>query len=193
MRDTASVAAQEMLLSQAGLYAVLLGAIGTPADSSDATFSPDAIRFSILEPVYDIQAARDMGIPSYNVLRISLGLEPRASFSEISSDPSVVSSLSSIYSSVDEVEGFVGAMAEDAYRSSILGETLWSGIWRLHKKFSFANPWYHNHENPLTNVQFTTGKCRYFIIISFWGSFPYDPSPFKSVQADSGECSLLGK
>lgn len=70
----------------------------------------------------NIQRGRDHGLPDYNSARKMLGLAPAMDFDEISSDPNVAERLRRAYKSVDNIDLWVGGMAEDKYRSGMLGE-----------------------------------------------------------------------
>ena len=72
----------------------------------------------------NIQRGRDHGLPSYNETRRRLGLSARAGFAEVSSDPDVQARLSAVYKSVEEVDLWVGGLAEDHVRGALVGETI---------------------------------------------------------------------
>lgn len=61
----------------------------------------------------NIQRGRDHGLPSYNRAREALGLRPRTGFAEISSDPDTQARLAAAYATVDDIDLWVGALAED--------------------------------------------------------------------------------
>jgi len=69
----------------------------------------------------DIQRGRDHGLPDYNSLRFFYGLERVTSFDEISSDPEVQATLEELYGTVDNIDAFVGALAEDHLQGSSVG------------------------------------------------------------------------
>lgn len=71
----------------------------------------------------NIQRGRDHGLPSYNDARLALGLAPAQTFEDISSDPAVLVRLQEAYADVDEIDLWVGGLAEDRYRRSMLGES----------------------------------------------------------------------
>ncbi len=71
----------------------------------------------------NIQRGRDHGLPSYNDVREQLGLGTVSDFDEISSDPNVQANLASIYDDVDDIDIWVGGLAEDPLKKSHLGET----------------------------------------------------------------------
>lgn len=62
----------------------------------------------------NIQRGRDMGLPSYNDAREAMGLRRVSDFNEISSDPDVQAALYEAYGSVDDIDLWVGGLAEDA-------------------------------------------------------------------------------
>jgi len=71
----------------------------------------------------NIQRGRDRGLPSYNQVRQDFGLSAMNSFSEISSDPDTVTALQSVYESVDDIDPWLGMLAEDKVPGAMVGET----------------------------------------------------------------------
>lgn len=69
----------------------------------------------------NIQRGRDHGLASYNDARWALGFQPAASFADISSDPVVQARLASVYADVEEVDLWVGTLAEDPVNGGHLG------------------------------------------------------------------------
>lgn len=71
----------------------------------------------------NIQRGRDHGVPSYNDTRAALGLGRIDSFKQISSDRATQRKLSQAYATVDDVDLWVGGLAEDHFRDAMVGET----------------------------------------------------------------------
>lgn len=71
----------------------------------------------------DIQRGRDEGDPTYNQMRVQLGENPVTSFAQITSNKQLQSELQQLYGNVNNVELFVGLMAEDHLPGSSLGKT----------------------------------------------------------------------
>ena len=76
----------------------------------------------------NIQRGRDHGLPDYNATRVAYGLPAVTSFSEITSDPDLQDDLASLYGNVDNIDLWVGALAEDHMPNSSVGELLVAGI-----------------------------------------------------------------
>jgi peroxidase len=69
----------------------------------------------------NIQRGRDHGLPGYNDAREGLGLPRAASFADVSSDPAVQAALASVYASPDDIDLWVGGIAEDAVPGGHVG------------------------------------------------------------------------
>jgi hypothetical protein len=72
----------------------------------------------------DIQRARDHGIGTYNEVRVAYHLAPVTSFAQISSDPTVRAALQTQYRSVNNIDPFIGMLAEDIIPGSDVGPTV---------------------------------------------------------------------
>jgi len=77
-------------------------------------------------PSLNIQRGRDHGLGGYNHIREAYGLAPRASFAEVSSDPVVQQRLAQAYASVDDIDLWVGCLAEDHFSDAMVGETIFT-------------------------------------------------------------------
>jgi hypothetical protein len=62
---------------------------------------------------FDIQRGRDHGLTDYNSARVSYGLDPVTSFDQITSNVGLQQRLEAVYGDVNNVDMFVGGMAED--------------------------------------------------------------------------------
>ena len=61
----------------------------------------------------NIQRGRDHGVGSYNDTRRALDLQPAADFDDITSDPALQDALRQTYGSVEDIDLWVGGLAED--------------------------------------------------------------------------------
>lgn len=72
----------------------------------------------------NIQRGRDHGIPGYNQLREDIGLGAVSSFDQITVDTDVAANLASVYDTVDDIDAWVGLLAEDHVEGTMVGETV---------------------------------------------------------------------
>ncbi|MEM7206132.1 MAG: peroxidase family protein [Planctomycetota bacterium] len=70
----------------------------------------------------NIQRGRDHGLPSYNQARIDYGMAPADTFAEVSSDPEVQQRLARAFAAPDDIDLWVGGLAEDRASGSMVGE-----------------------------------------------------------------------
>jgi len=71
----------------------------------------------------NIQRGRDMGLGTLNQTREALGLDPYTSFDQITSDPETAAALAQVYDSVDDIDLWVGGLAEDHVAGGVVGST----------------------------------------------------------------------
>lgn len=130
----ASAFFNQQALSSVGIEPYLRGLATQRAQELDNQLV-DAVRNFLFGPPgaggfdlasLNIQRGRDHGLPSYNQLRADLGLPRVRSFAEISSNPSVQAKLDSVYTSVDDVDAWVGGLAEDHVPGAMVGETFFT-------------------------------------------------------------------
>lgn len=131
--------AEELPLSQAfsnpavveelGIDSMLKYLASDPSSEIDSTIV-DSVRNFLFGPPgaggfdlasLNIQRGRDHGLADYNTIRESYGLPRVTDFSEITSDVEVQDKLESLYGSVDNIDAWVGALAEDHVEGSSTG------------------------------------------------------------------------
>ena len=71
----------------------------------------------------NIQRGRDHGLADYNTVRRAYGLGPVGSFSQISTNPDLQQKLQSLYGSVNDIDLWVGGLAEDHVPGASVGST----------------------------------------------------------------------
>lgn len=105
-----------------GMYATLSQAIDTHVidDVRNFLFGPPGAGGMDLAAI-NIQRGRDLGLPGYNQARLDFGLPAIKTFAEVSPDPEVVAALSSVYESVDDIDVWVGGLAEEHVPGAQLG------------------------------------------------------------------------
>ena len=87
----------------------------------------DGMRRALLD-AFDIQRARDHGIPDYNTLREAYGLPRVTSFAEITSDVDAQTAIAAVYPNINTIDPFVGALAEDHLPGANVGPLVAAGF-----------------------------------------------------------------
>jgi len=122
---------QRGVIEQTGIEAIFRGMATTRSQAFD-TFMVEDVRSMLFGgggigsdlAALNIQRGRDHGLPSYNEMRIALGLAPKTSFAQITSDAQVAQRLAAAYGNdVNKLDLWVGGLAEDAVAGGMMGET----------------------------------------------------------------------
>jgi peroxidase len=71
----------------------------------------------------DIQRERDVGLGTLNQTRHAIGLERYDSFAELTTDPVLQKSLQAVYGTIDNVDLFIGGLAENHAPGARVGPT----------------------------------------------------------------------
>jgi len=101
----------------------------------------------------NIQRGRDHGLSDYNSVREALGLERQESFSDVTSDPMLAEKLEIAYESVDNIDLWVGALAEDHVEGASVGETLLAGMKDQFERLRDGDRFYFEGDPSLTEEQ----------------------------------------
>jgi len=72
----------------------------------------------------NLQRGRDHGIADYNTMRQDFGLPAVNDFSDITSDASLAAALESVFGDVNNIDAWIGLMAEDHVPGAPIGESL---------------------------------------------------------------------
>lgn len=119
----------ERLVDEGGLDPILRGMAFQPLQKVDFRITFDVRNFLYGPPdllgldlaSFNIQRGRDHGLATYTQARVALGLSAVTSFGQISADPLVAQRLSAVYTSVGQVDLWVGGLCEDPVPGSVLG------------------------------------------------------------------------
>lgn len=146
------------VLKKYGIEGFLRGAVQHIAEEIDIKVV-DALRnhlftnvegeeFNVDLLALNIQRGRDHNIPSFNEIRTMFGFEPYENWDEITSDVDIQTALSTAYRKIDDVEAWVGLMAED-HEDGPMGPTL-TKVWLTEftrvlsgDKFLYTTPTFH--------------------------------------------------
>jgi hypothetical protein len=75
-------------------------------------------------PAMNIMRGRDRGLPDYNTMRQDMGLPALSGFDQLTADPELADRFTFLYGNIDNVDPWVGMLAEPARDSSIAGELM---------------------------------------------------------------------
>jgi peroxidase len=71
----------------------------------------------------DIQRERDVGLGTLNQTRVAIGLNQYNSFAELTTDPVLQKNLQAVYGAIDNVDLFMGGLAENHAPGALVGPT----------------------------------------------------------------------
>ena len=84
----------------------------------------DPVRFGLDLAALNIQRGRDHGLPNYNRTRAFYGQSTLTNFSQISRDPAITTALQNLYGSINNIDLWVGLLAEDVQPNKAVGKTM---------------------------------------------------------------------
>jgi len=102
----------------------------------------------------NIHRSRDHGLPQYNLMRIAYGLPPLKTWADFSNDTHIQQTLASLYTTVDDVDSYVGAIIEPHEPAASIGILWWNIIREQFERTRDADRFWY--ENP--NGQFTADE-----------------------------------
>ncbi len=149
----------QRILDEGGVDPLFKGLASQLMQEVDAKVVSDVRNFLFTIPTggmdlvsLNIQRGRDHGLADYNSVRVALGLGAVTSFDQITSDTALASTLESLYGSVNDIDLWVGALAEDQLAGSSLGELLTAGILHQFKVLRECDRFWYQSDPELTNV-----------------------------------------
>jgi peroxidase len=123
-------------LTQQGISPILKYLASDPSSEIDNSIT-DPVRNFLFGPPgaggfdlasLNIQRGRDHGIANYNAVRVAYGLPAVTSFAQISSNPDIQAKLQQLYQNVDNIDLWVGALAEDHVAGTSTGPLVRAGL-----------------------------------------------------------------
>ena len=122
----------ELLAGGGGVDPVLRGLAANRMQTVDPHIVDDLRNFLFGPPgaggfdlaSLNIQRGRDHGLTDYNTIRAFFGQAKVTSFAEITTDVTLQSQLAAAYSSVDDIDPWVGLLSEDHVPGTATGPTL---------------------------------------------------------------------
>lgn len=120
-------------LSEGGLDPLLRGLVSFTQEPTDEGITSALRNMLFGKPgqggldlaALNIQRGRDHGLPDFNTFRQSYGLPAYESFEQLTGgDEKLTRKLASVYSSVNEIDPWVGMLCEDPESGSSVGQTI---------------------------------------------------------------------
>ena len=105
----------------------------------------------------NIQRGRDHGIPTLNAMRSALGLTAYASFEDVSSDATVAGNLAGVYADVNDIDLWVGGLAEDHVENAVIGETKFAIIRDQFERLRDGDRFFYRAYLPRPLVRYVDG------------------------------------
>ncbi len=112
---------------------------------------PDAGGLDLLS--ININRARERGLMDFNTIRQEIGLPALTTFADLTSDTDLQATFQSVYGSVDEIDPWIGFMAEDHLPGTILGQTLYELLMQQFLKLRDGDRFYYENDPTLTQAE----------------------------------------
>lgn len=149
-----------------GIDSLLIGAASQLANEIDNQIIDDVRNFLFGPPgaggfdlaTLNIFRGRDHGLASYNQVREDIGLGRVNDFSDVSSDVDVQARLQAVYGSVDDIDLWVGGLAEDHVDGGSLGETFQRIIVQQFEQLRSADRFWYENRLAESEVEWVNGN-----------------------------------
>jgi peroxidase len=141
------------IVDEGGIDPLLRGLASQEAQEIDMLVVDDVRNFLFGEPgaggfdlaSLNIQRGRDHGLPDYNSVRVAYGLPPAASFADVTSTPGIQEKLATLYGSVDDIDVWIGGLAEDHVPGAMVGELVFTVLKNQFERLRDGDRfWYQN-------------------------------------------------
>lgn len=148
----------DLLMSEGGIEPVLRGLAANRMQSIDPQIVDDLRNFLFGPPgaggfdlaSFNIQRGRDHGLADYNTIRTFFGQSRVTSFAEITTDATRQANLAAAYSSVDEIDAWVGLLSEDPITGTAIGPTLRAILIDQFKRLRDGDRFFYLNDTALT-------------------------------------------
>jgi len=150
-----------MTLMEAGGIAALLKGMSTQVQQEFDCKMVDDLRNFLFGPpgaggldlaAINIQRGRERGLADYNTVRQDMGLSLLNNFSELSNDNSLNREMEELYGDVNDIDPWVGMLAESNVAGSIFGETAMHIIAQQFQNLRDGDRFYYEND-PMLNSE----------------------------------------
>lgn len=149
------------LLEGGGIEPLLKGMTTQVQQKFDSKMIDDLRNFLFGQPgaggldlaAINIQRGRDRGLPDYNTIRADFGLERITSFSELTADPTVNQTFADLYGDVNNIDPWVGMLAENHMPDALFGETAMRIVEKQFEDLRDGDRFYFENDPAFTTVE----------------------------------------
>ncbi len=153
------------LLSETGIDSILKYLASDPAQEIDNQVVDEVRNFLFGQPgaggfdlaSLNIQRGRDHGLADYNSTRVAYGLKPAESFADITSDPQLQQELADLYGSVDNIDLWVGGLAEDHVPGASVGPLFRAILTDQFERLRDGDRFWYQRDLPKSEMQMVRG------------------------------------
>ena len=100
----------------------------------------------------NIQRGRDHGLPGYNEMREAVGLRRHENFEHITSDPTLQKALKDAYGKTDNIDAWVGCLAEDHATSAHVGPLVAYTLENQFTRLRDGDPYFYLNDPDLDDL-----------------------------------------
>ncbi len=101
----------------------------------------------------NINRGRDRGLPDFNTVRADYGMAPISGFSELSSDPLMNENMEFLYGDINEVDPWVGMLAESKMPGALFGPTAMTTVKKQFMDLRDGDRFYYENDFWLTEEE----------------------------------------
>ncbi len=152
----------DRLVGEGGIAPILRGLAVQPSAELDAAVTDEVRNFLFGQPgaggfdlvSRNLQRGRDHGLPGFNALRRTNGLAPYTSFTDFAETPEIAAALSELYTSVDEVDAWLGCLVEKRMlESPVVGETQFAVLKSQFERLRDGDRFWFENDPNLSNAE----------------------------------------
>ena len=183
-----------------GIEPFLKGAITNNQEKFDLKIVDGARNFLYGNPneggldiaTINIMRSRERGLPNFNIIRKETGLEKYNDFSEMTSDKTLNNSLKFLYGNINNLDAWVGLLAEERTQNSIFGTTLLQILTDQFTRLRDGDRFYYENDDEFTDEEISEIKSTrmHDILIRNTGLKNLPANVFTTFNQDPGDPGL---